>query len=1281
MMSVDGQGWDTGVAEVLSGGGEMGALMRALDWAPTPLGRVESWPQSLRTALSICLASRFPILIWWGPELVMLYNDAYRPMLGATKHPHALGRRGSECWPEIWDLIGPMLDGVVARGEATWSDDQLLPLDRNGYVEECYFTFSYSPIRDETGEIGGVFTAVTETTDRVLGERRLGTLREVAARTAQARTAEDACAYAAAALSYNQADLPFALLYLLDAAGGAARLVGMSGLDGDAPAALCRINLAMGDTPLARVAHANAAERLENIAAHFGGLRVAAEIPPRAALVLPVTQPGQERAAGLLVAGINPRRALDDAYRGFFTLVAGQIAAAIADGRAHEEERRRAEALAELDRAKTTFFSNISHELRTPLTLALGPVEEVLAGAGDALGPADRERLEIAHRNHLRLLKLVNTLLDFARIEAGRAEAAYEPTDLAALTADLAGVFRSAVESAGLRLVVDCPPLPALVYVDHGMWDKIVLNLLSNAVKYTFEGEIAVTLRAAEDSVSLEVRDTGTGIPAEELPHLFERFYRVRGAHARTHEGTGIGLALVEELIRLHGGTIRAASAPGAGSVFTVTIPTGTAHLPPDQLGASRVEQTVAHSSVPYVEEVLRWLPEPRQSEHGEPRPEPAEGGRVLLADDNADMRAYLSRLLGARYTVESVADGAAALAAAREHPPDLLLTDVMMPGLDGIALLHALRVDPRTAALPVILLSARAGEEARVEGLEAGANDYLVKPFSARELIASVDAQIVRARLYEAEQRARAEAEAVRQHLSEIFQKAPAMIAVLQGPEHLFTVANELYRQAVGRTGDALVGRSIRDALPELEGQGFYELLDEVYRTGMPHTGAETLVELRRGGTERHEDVYFTFTYQPLRDAAGAVEGILVLAVEVTAQVRARRHAEDLARQLEAERDRVRQVVDLLPEAVMVIDTALTIQISNQAVRHLLGIEAGAPAPAVAPGEAFPADDATAFAVYGARRLDGTPYAAAELPPVRAARWGEEVRGEQMLLRHAGDGRDVPILVNATPLRDHAGALAGGLVVFQDITALRALERMRDEFLFSAAHDLKNPLTGILGNAQLSQRRLARLDDVATTPVLGLLARIEEGANEMLALINELMDVARLRTGAGLDLHREPTDLVALTARCIEDWDDAGKHQFRLEAAVPTLNADVDAARTARVVGNLLSNAIKYSPGGGTITIGVAPETGPGGPHARITVTDQGVGIPPEDLPRIFDRFTRAGNVVGHIQGTGIGLAGARGIVEQHGGTIAAESREGHGATFTVKLPFGEPPAAAGGP
>ncbi|HSU82728.1 MAG TPA: PAS domain-containing protein, partial [Thermoanaerobaculia bacterium] len=167
----------------------MGALMRSIDWARTPLGPIERWPQSLRTSISICLSSRFPILVWWGLELVMLYNDAYRPMLGATKHPRAMGRPGREVWPEVWPIIGPMLEGVLARGEATWSDDQLLLLDRNGFLEECYFTFSYSPIRDESGGVGGVFCAVTETTGRVLGERRLQTLRALAEQAIQGKTA------------------------------------------------------------------------------------------------------------------------------------------------------------------------------------------------------------------------------------------------------------------------------------------------------------------------------------------------------------------------------------------------------------------------------------------------------------------------------------------------------------------------------------------------------------------------------------------------------------------------------------------------------------------------------------------------------------------------------------------------------------------------------------------------------------------------------------------------------------------------------------------------------------------------------------------------------------------------------------------------------------------------------------------------------------------------------------------------------------------------------------
>ncbi len=260
---------------VLAGGGEMGALMRALDWSATPLGPVGDWPQSLRTSVSICLASRFPMLIWWGPELVMLYNDAYRPILGATKHPAAMGQRGRECWPEIWDVIGPMLTGVLARGDATWSEDQLLLLNRNGYVEECYFTFSYSPIRDESGGIGGIFTAVTETTERVLGERRLRTLRALAS-AVEARTTEDACHRAMDALAENSADIPFALLYLLDTDGSVARLADSVHLAPDTPAspAVIRLDDGQGDTgwPFARVVATAEAARLDYIPRRFGAL-------------------------------------------------------------------------------------------------------------------------------------------------------------------------------------------------------------------------------------------------------------------------------------------------------------------------------------------------------------------------------------------------------------------------------------------------------------------------------------------------------------------------------------------------------------------------------------------------------------------------------------------------------------------------------------------------------------------------------------------------------------------------------------------------------------------------------------------------------------------------------------------------------------------------------------------------------------------------------------------------------------------------------------------------
>ena len=286
-----------------------------------------------------------------------------------------------------------------------------------------------------------------------------------------------------------------------------------------------------------------------------------------------MTTRGEDRTSGVLVAGVSPARKLDAEYRTFYELVAGQIATAIQNARSSEEERKRIEALAEIDRAKTAFFSNVSHEFRTPLTLMLGPVEELLARSHTDLPPAAKSQLELVNRNGSRLLRLVNTLLDFSRIEAGRMQAVYQPTDLAAFTVELASVFRSATERAGLRLELNCPKLAEPVFVDRGMWEKIVLNLISNAFKFTFEGTIAVELKQAGREIELRIRDTGVGIPAHEIPRLFDRFHRIENTRSRTHEGSGIGLALVQELVKLHGGSVRVESKLREGSIFIVSVP------------------------------------------------------------------------------------------------------------------------------------------------------------------------------------------------------------------------------------------------------------------------------------------------------------------------------------------------------------------------------------------------------------------------------------------------------------------------------------------------------------------------------------------------------------------------------------------------------------------------------------------------------------------------------------------------------------------------------------
>ncbi len=784
---------------LFTGRGEMPALMRAQNWALTPFGAPESWPQSLRSAVSICLGTNFPIAIYWGAELALLYNDAWSEIPG-KKHPWALGRPGREVWPEIWDAIGPLFDRVQASGEGVWQEDQLLPMHRSGYTEECYFNFTFSPIRGENGNVEGIFNAVVETTLRVIEERRERTLRKLAESLAPKRSVEDVMSAAVDYLGDKAEDLPFCLLYRLSDDGRRMELAGCAGLSPGSP--LAPATIALDDpAPAWPFAEISGASQVVDLPARFGVTapsRVWPE-PVSQALIAPI---GPGPTTGFLVGGISPRRVLDSDYEAFVERAAAHVEAALANVRAYEAERARADALAEIDRAKTAFFSNVSHEFRTPLTLLLGPVEDALADA-HGLDPQNRERIEIVHRNARRLLKLVNSLLDFSRVEAGRAQARVAPTNFGELTAELASTFRSAMEKAGLGYVVVCEPLSRPVNVDREMWEKIVLNLLSNAFKFTFHGEVAVKLAEENGFAVLTIRDSGIGIPAHELPRLFERFHRVEGARGRSIEGTGIGLALVQELVRFHHGTIAVASEEGRGTTFTVSIPFGASQehpAGPEQDGGSVA--TAAVRAETYVQEALRWLPEnagmsaPSGEEPSE-LPAPAGRARILLADDNADMRAYVRRLLAGGYAVEVVNDGAEALQAARRERPDLLLTDIMMPRLDGFGLIRAIRDDRALRDLPIIALSARAGEEARVEGLNAGADDYLVKPFAARELMATVQSNLELARLRRETTASLRESEARFRNMAD---HAPVMMWVTD-PDGRCTYLNRGWYEFTGQT------------------------------------------------------------------------------------------------------------------------------------------------------------------------------------------------------------------------------------------------------------------------------------------------------------------------------------------------------------------------------------------------------------------------------------------------------------------------------------------------
>ena len=868
--------------DFLFGEGEMCALMREFDWSRTAIGAPDTWSLALRTTVRIMLANRFPLLLWWGPEYISIYNDAYRPILG-RKHPWALGKPVRECWSEIWHVLKPLIDTPFQGGAATWSEDIELQIKRKGFTEETHFTVAYSAVPDETapGGIGGVLATVHEITEKVIGERRTEILRDLGTRGVDANTADEACAISAATFSRHAKDIPFALLYLTEEEGTQARLAASFGVESPQMAPP-RVNIADAGKPawpLAAVLRSGEMQVVEKLGAKFKNVPQGIwPEPPNTAVVVPIRSNIAHQLAGFLVAGLSSHQRFDAACGNFLELAGRQVAIAIAGARAYEEERRRAEALAEIDRAKTAFFSNVSHEFRTPLSLMLGPLENLLA-KGSGLAAEDREQVTIAHRSSLRLLKLVNSLLDFSRIEAGRMTATYAPLDLAALTADLASNFRSAMQAAGLEFTVECPPLGQPVFVDREMWEKIVLNLLSNAFKFTLAGKVTVRLETVGSDAALTIADTGIGIPEKELPHIFERFHRVEGAQGRTYEGTGIGLALIRDLVKLHGGAVEVSSRVGEGSTFTVTIPLGSAHLPQERLAAQPAAPARQPGMEAFTEEAMSWVARERA---GTPAAAAGARPRILVADDNADLREHVCRVLGAEYEITAVADGLAAFEQAVKQPPELILSDVMMPRLDGFGLLRNLRGEPRTREVPMILLSARAGEEARAEGLAAGADDYLTKPFTARELTARVAATL-RLQLLRREARIQFET---------LLDQAPMGVYLVDADFRIRQV-NPAALPVFGDIPD-LIGRDFDEVIHTLWPRHYADEIVERFRhtlqTGEPYIVPERVEErLDRGVKEYYE---WRIDRMPLPDGRF---GVVCYFRDISTQVQAREEIEAL--------------------------------------------------------------------------------------------------------------------------------------------------------------------------------------------------------------------------------------------------------------------------------------------------------------------------------------------------------------------------------------------------
>ncbi|KAF8521410.1 hypothetical protein BU17DRAFT_87965 [Hysterangium stoloniferum] len=905
--------------------GEMSRMIANYPWEETPLGPMSQWSQSLKTALSICIQSPMTCALMWGPCLTLVYNDGYADMAG-KKHPHIFAKPAVEAWGELSDMLEP-LSIAVLKGKSAARVDDLMFFDRmssdrmsSDLPEEVYHTWSWIPVKGENGAIEGIINWSMETTQKVIAERRLLTLRAFGERAKLSKDVLQLTSALLSVLEQNKEDVPFATFYYCQTPKLIAKeepyrgqstndqaslqlslsLAGTIGVpDGHLSTPLTldvsidRVTLCPNLSPkgqgsstdasvsgathittpasssrsfspstwatatttkssLQRVDSVHSDSTLHSsrrtspspvtslhtpspsylsppsrdsisstvsnsstmswrwpIAEALASRRplLVPNLPhevteglsrrswgdlPRQAIIIPIwsfegtstTESALALPQAVLILGVNPRRPYDKDYEDWVDLVKTSLGVSLAAVLSWEAETQRAEQLAQLDAAKTSFFSNVSHELRTPLTLIMGPIQDALSTVQE---PKIKETLKLASRNVSRLSRLVDSLMDFTRIEAGKLLGNFKPVQLGAFTADLSALFRTTIEKSHIEFTVDCDTTaPILCYVDPDLWEKIVFNLIGNAFKYTMRGSISVRLAYTDNEVKFEVEDTGVGIPLEDQPKVFQRFHRVT------------------ELVRLHSGKITVTSKTeeesldgSHGSTFTVIIPLGKDHLP-----AAHVHNTMSeehrhrHYARGIVEEATHWsrqvdivkTPSDTSESGGS-----SEGGRldastlffmkkdillvgkndmkmhvssqlrrgIIVVDDSCDMRQFIKSMyvfflrpcslfdqarksFAELCTVVEATNGQDALKAIDDGVrPTLILSDVMMPVMDGYALMKTVRERPDTKLIPLVFLTAKAGEEARVDGLLSGADDYIAKPFQGRELVARVHLQM----------------------------------------------------------------------------------------------------------------------------------------------------------------------------------------------------------------------------------------------------------------------------------------------------------------------------------------------------------------------------------------------------------------------------------------------------------------------------------------------------------------------------------------------------------